>query len=262
MSVILEVDHATKKFSGLVANEDVSFRVSEGEIIGIVGPNGAGKTTLFNSISGAHHLTSGKIIYNKIDITNKKAHEICKLGIGRTFQIPQSLSQMSVYENVLVAALCRENNIEAAGENAKTIIALCGLEEFTQMSADSLNVMQKKRLEIARALATQPKLLLLDEVMAGLTGAERKDAINLIYLIHSSSITILMIEHVMEVVMKVSNRVIVLNSGKLLGDGTPEEITSNEQVISAYLGGAPVTDKGEKGLINDDAGSETPKSWV
>lgn len=240
MGIILEVNHATKRFSGLVANEDVSFQVSEGEIIGIVGPNGAGKTTLFNSISGAHSLTSGNIIFNGIDLTKKKAHEICKLGIGRTFQIPQSLGDMSVFENVLVAALCRENNTEAAGENAQKIIALCGLAEITHMSADSLNVMQKKRLEIARALATQPKLLLLDEVMAGLTGTERKEAINLIYNIHNSKMTILMIEHVMEVVMKVSNRVIVLNSGKLLADGTPEEIVNNEQVINAYLGGVSV----------------------
>lgn len=240
MSVILEVKHATKKFGGLIANEDISFSLKEGEIIGMVGPNGAGKTTLFNSISGAHSLTSGQVIFNGVDITKKKPYEICKLGIGRTFQIPQALNEMSVFENVLVAALNRHKSTSVAKEHTQKVIAMCGLASFIYMNAKDLNVMQKKRLEVARALATEPKLLLLDETMAGLSGVERKEAINLIQRIRISGISILMIEHVMEVVMNVSDRVVVLASGKLLAEGTPEEVTHNEQVIQAYLGGEVV----------------------
>jgi branched-chain amino acid transport system ATP-binding protein len=238
MKVILEMKHATKKFGGLIANEDITFSIIEGEIIGMVGPNGAGKTTLFNSISGTHSLTSGHVIFDGTDITQKKPYEICKLGIGRTFQIPQALNEMSVFENVLVASLNRHQSISAAKEHTKKVIAMCGLASFIFMNAGDLNVMQKKRLEIARALATEPKLLLLDETMAGLSGVERKEAINLIQRIRISGITILMIEHVMEVVMSVSDRVVVLSSGKLLAEGTPEEVTQNQQVIQAYLGGS------------------------
>lgn len=237
MSLILEVKHATKKFNGLVANSDISFQVEKGEIIGLVGPNGAGKTTLFNSLSGFHSLTSGEIIYNNINITKMKAYQISKLGIGRTFQIPQALNEMSVYENVLVASLSKSKDMEEAKNTTKMTIAMCGLAGFVDAMAGTLNVMQKKRLEIARALATKPELLLLDETMAGLTGVERKEAINLIHRIHRMGTTILMIEHVMEVVMTVSDRVVVLNTGQVLATGTPEEITANEEVISAYLGG-------------------------
>ena len=240
MKTILEIKNATKKFGGLVANEDVSFSVQEGEIVGVVGPNGAGKTTLFNSISGAHSLTSGNIIFNGIDITKKKSYKICKLGVGRTFQIPQSLNDMTVLDNVLVASLNRFKTVEEAKTHTEKVIAMCGLAAFIYMNAGDLNVMQKKRLEIARALATQPTLLLLDETMAGLSGVERKEAINLIRRIRTSGISILMIEHVMEVVMSVSDRVIVLTSGKLLAEGTPEEVTGNSEVIRAYLGGKTI----------------------
>ncbi|MDF2512567.1 MAG: transporter ATP-binding protein [Herbinix sp.] len=237
MNSILEIKNATKKFGGLIANDNITFSVQEGEIVGLVGPNGAGKTTLFNSVSGAHSLTSGQVVFNGEDITKKKPYEICKLGVGRTFQIPQSLNEMSVFENVLVAALNRHGSISVAKEHTQKVIAMCGLASFIYMHAGNLNVMQKKRLEIARALATEPKLLLLDETMAGLSGVERKEAINLIQRIKISGITILMIEHVMEVVMNVSDRVVVLTSGRLLAEGTPEEVTQNQQVINAYLGG-------------------------
>ena len=240
MKTILEIKNATKKFGGLVANEDVSFSVQEGEIVGVVGPNGAGKTTLFNSISGAHSLTSGNIIFNGTDITKKKSYKICKLGVGRTFQIPQSLNDMTVLDNVLVASLNRFKTVEEAKTHTEKVIAMCGLAAFIYMNAGDLKFMQKKRLEIARALATQPTLLLLDETMAGLSGVERKEAINLIRRIRTSGISILMIEHVMEVVMSVSDRVIVLTSGKLLAEGTPEEVTGNSEVIRAYLGGKTI----------------------
>lgn len=237
MGNILEIKEATKIFGGLVANEDITFEVGEGEIVGVVGPNGAGKTTLFNSISGAHTLTRGSITFDGKDITKMKAHDICKLGIGRTFQIPQSLNDMFVWENVLVGALCRTNKTDKAMEIVNETLEFCGLDDKRDMLAGKLNVAQKKRLEIARALATQPKLILLDETMAGLTATERKEAVELIKKINSRGIAILTIEHNMDVVMSVSNRVVVLVSGKFLMCGKPDEVTSNPEVISAYLGG-------------------------
>ncbi len=237
MKKILEITNATKQFGGLKANEGITFDVNEAEIVGVVGPNGAGKTTLFNSISGAHNLTSGSIIFEGTDITDRKAHEICKLGIGRTFQIPQSLNEMTVWDNILVGALNHTSKMNVAGEKVNEILELCSLNHMKDMIAGKLNVAQKKRLEIARAMATSPRLLLLDETMAGLTETERKEAIELIRKINAKGIAILTIEHNMDVVMSVSNRVVVLVSGKLLMVGNPEEVTSNPAVISAYLGG-------------------------
>lgn len=237
MSKILELNQITKKFGGLVANENVTFDVEEGEIVGVVGPNGAGKTTLFNSISGAFPPTSGTIIFNGQDITSLPAHECAKIGIGRTFQIPQSLNDMTVEDNIIVGALCHTNSMSEAAEKVEDVLKLCGMEKFRYMLAGKLNVAQKKRLEIARAMATDPKLLLLDETMAGLTATERVEAVELIHKINKMGIAILTIEHNMDVVMRVSNRVVVLVSGRLLMVGSPEEVTSNPEVISAYLGG-------------------------
>lgn len=236
MDLILQIKNATKKFSGLMANEDISFDVEKGSIVGVVGPNGAGKTTLFNSISGAHNLTSGSIIFDGVDVTQKKANEICALGMGRTFQIPQSLNDMTVYENVLVGSLCRHDNVLSAEKDTREILDICGLNKYKNNLVGNMNVIQKKRIEIARALATKPKILLLDETMAGLTNTERQDAVALIRLINSMGVTILTIEHVMDVVMAVSDKVVVINSGKLLMEGTPDEVTSNKEVIKAYLG--------------------------
>ena len=242
MSKILEVKNATKRFGGLVANEKVTFDVDEGEIVGVVGPNGAGKTTLFNSISGAHPLTEGNIIFDGKDITTMKPHDICKLGIGRTFQIPQSLVELKVFENVLIGALCKRNDMDEAMAHVDEILELCGIADIKYELAGKLNVPQKKRLEIARAMATDPKLLLLDETMAGLNATERKASVDLIRKINSTGVASLTIEHNMDVVMNVSKRVVVLVSGKLLTIGTPEEVISNPEVISAYLGGGAKED--------------------
>lgn len=235
---ILSVEHATKAFGGLIANEDISFEVREGEIVGVVGPNGAGKTTLFNSLSGAHRLTSGRICFRGQNITHLTAHDICRCGVGRTFQIPQSLNQMTVLENVLVGSMFREHNMRKARADAQEIVAFCGLDRYRDEKMSRMNVIQKKRVEIARALATKPTLLLLDETMAGLTDAERKEAVEFIRSINRQGITIITIEHVMDVLMAVSDRVVVINSGKLLMQGTPKEVVSDEKVIAAYLGGA------------------------
>lgn len=238
MKQLLKVENATKRYGGLVANADVSFDVTSGEIVGIIGPNGAGKTTVFNLISGAQNVTSGKIIFDGQDVTKLKANAVNRLGIGRTFQIPQTLTELTVGENILVGALCRENEMEAAWQVTDEIASFCGLDRMRDLVASSLNVAQKKRLEIARALATKPKLLLLDETMAGLTATERKESLDLIRGINKEGITILTIEHNMDVVMNVSDRVVVLNAGKVLKIGTPQEVTSDESVISAYLGSA------------------------
>ena len=234
---ILEVKNATKQFGGLKANENVSFDVEAGEIVGLVGPNGAGKTTLFNSISGVYELTSGSVSFDGQDITKRKAYQIAKMGIGRTFQIPQTLVDLKVYENVLVGALCKRDNMDEALKRVDEVLEFCGITHMRDMVAGSLNVPQRKRLEIARALATDPKLILLDETMSGLTATERKEAIDLIWKINNSGIAVVLIEHNMDVVMSVSNRVVVLVSGKLLMVGSPAEVTSNPEVIEAYLGG-------------------------
>lgn len=234
---LLEIKNATKAFGGLKANEDVTFDVEEGSIVGVVGPNGAGKTTLFNSISRTHDLTSGQIIFDGQDITKKKAYQACHMGMGRTFQIPQALEDMTVLENITIGALVHFNKVPAAMEKAKEVSEFCGLTELNDKLASGLNVMQKKRLEIARALAGDPKLLLLDEVMAGLNGVERDEAIELIRRINKKGVTILMIEHVMKVVMSVSDKVVVIVSGKKLMEGLPDEVTNNPEVINAYLGG-------------------------
>ena len=237
MSIILEIKEATKTFGGLKANEGISFEVEQGSIVGVVGPNGAGKTTLFNSISRTHNLTSGKIIFRGKDITGLHSYEACWEGMGRTYQIPQALEDMSVIDNILVGALYRRKKVHKARGFSEEVAEFCGLTELNGKLASGLNVMQKKRLEIARALAGEPQLLLLDETMAGLNGAEREEAIGLIRKINKKGITILMIEHVMQVVMSVSDKVVVIVSGKKLMEGTPSEVTSDEQVINAYLGG-------------------------
>ncbi len=214
MEPILQVENATKQFGGLMANQDITFDVEPGTIVGVVGPNGAGKTTLFNSISCAHSLTAGRIVFNSVDVTKAKPFEVCKMGMGRTYQIPQTMAGMTVLENILVGALCHKTLVSEGLEHAEEISAFCGLSDFNKLQADTLNVMQRKRLEIARALAGDPSLLLLDETMAGLNGIERQDAISLIRKINEKGITILMIEHVMEVVMSVSVKVVVIVSGK------------------------------------------------
>lgn len=237
MPVLLNVVNATKQFGGLMANQDISFEVEAGSVVGVVGPNGAGKTTLFNSISRAHPLTAGRIEFDGRNVTKAKPFQVCAMGMGRTYQIPQTMEGMTVLENILIGALCHKSRVSDGLAYAEEIARFCDLDRFNQAQAETLNVMQKKRLEIARAMASNPKLLLLDETMAGLNGVERHGAIDLIRKINAKGVTILMIEHVMEVVMSVSEKVVVIVSGRKLMEGTPREVTSNQEVINAYLGG-------------------------
>jgi branched-chain amino acid transport system ATP-binding protein len=232
----LEVIGVTKRFGGLFANDNIDFTVEEGEIVSIIGPNGAGKSTLFNCVTGFYRPNSGKISFMGEEITGYRADRICKLGVARTFQIVQIISDMTVLENVMTGALLRFNKIRPAVEKADEALTFAGLIEKKKFLATELTIADKKKLEVSMALATQPKLLMLDESMAGLTMVELREMIDLIKKIRGQGITLVVVEHVMEAVMEISDRVIVLNSGKKIMEGSPREVVVNKEVIQAYLG--------------------------
>ncbi len=232
----LEVDRVTKRFGGLFANDRIDFTVEEGEIVSIIGPNGAGKSTLFNCVTGFYRPNSGKISFMGREITNYRADKICKMGVARTFQIVQIISEMNALDNVVTGALLRFNKIQPAVEKAEEVLRFTGLIEKKGLFATELTIADKKRLEVSMALATQPGLLMLDESMAGLTRVELRGMIDLIKKIREKGITLVVVEHVMEAVMEISDRVIVLNSGKKIMEGTPQQVVVNREVIQAYLG--------------------------
>jgi len=232
----LEVIGVTKRFGGLLANDNINFTVEEGEIVSIIGPNGAGKSTLFNCVTGFYHPNSGKISFMGEEITSYRADKICKMGVARTFQIVQIISDMSVLENVMTGALLRFNKIRPAVEKAEEVLTFTGLMQRKELLATELTIADKKRLEVSMALATQPKLLMLDESMAGLTRVELREMIDLIKKIREKGVTLVVVEHVMEAVMEISDRVIVLNLGRKIMEGSPREVVVNKEVIQAYLG--------------------------
>jgi branched-chain amino acid transport system ATP-binding protein len=233
---LLDVQGVTKRFGGLLANDDVSFTVDEGEIVSIIGPNGAGKSTLFNCITGFYPPNAGRVVYHGKDITRLSADRICKLGIARTFQIVQIISDMTVLENVMTGAFLRSARNGTARGKAEEVLRFTGLFEKRNAAATALTIADKKRLEVSMALATQPKLLMLDEAMAGLTPVELKEMMALLRKVRGSGISLVIVEHVMEAVMELSDRVIVINSGKKIVEGPPNEIVVNPEVIQAYLG--------------------------
>lgn len=233
---LLEIQNVTMKFGNLIANDNVSFEVNEGEIVSLIGPNGAGKTTLFNCISGFYKPFCGKIIFDGKDITGKSTHQITRLGLTRTFQIVKPLKDMTVRENVLTGALLHAANKKEAESLTDQVLHTTHLWDKKDMLAGSLTIADKKRLEIARMLATKPKMMMLDEAMAGLNNTEVKEAMELCVNLNKDGITLLIVEHVMEAIMPISNRIIVLNAGKKIAEGRPEEIVNNEDVIKAYLG--------------------------
>lgn len=241
--MILQVESVTKKFGGLSAVSEVSLEIEEGNIIGLIGPNGAGKTTLFNCINGTLPITEGKIIFDGVDITRKKSHEIAKLGIARSYQIVQPFGNMTTLQNAMVGGFCKTKVYKEAEEIALHSLELVRLDHKKDLIAKYLNLGERKKLEIAKALSTQPKLLLLDEVMAGLTPSEVQEMVKIIHSINASGITLIIIEHIMEAIMSLSKRIVVLNFGKKIMEGTPSEVSSNQQVIEAYFG----VEDGEEG---------------
>ncbi len=238
MSVLLQVRDVTKRFGGLQALTQVSFDLPKGQILGLIGPNGAGKTTLFNTINGVYKPDGGRVLFHGQDVTGKKPYHLAKMGMARTHQIVRPLNDLTVRENVMVGACFGHENrpLHQAREIADEVLTFVGLDARADQLAGSLNVAQKKRLEMARALAARPHLLLLDEVLAGLNPAEIDGMVQTILKIRDQGITILMIEHVMKAIMNVSDRIIVLDYGQLIAEGTPQEIAGNQRVIEAYLG--------------------------
>jgi branched-chain amino acid transport system ATP-binding protein len=243
--MILQVEDVSKHFGGLQALADVTFSLPEGQILGLIGPNGAGKTTLFNVINGVYKPEQGRIVFRGEDVTGQRTYDLAHMGLARTHQIVRPLNELTVRENVMVGACFgrEDHHLKTAGEIADTVLAFVGLSERAGQLASSLNVGQKKRLEMARALAAQPFLLLLDEVLAGLNPSEIVQMVETVRAIRDQGITIIMIEHVMHAVMRVSDRMIVLDYGRQIAEGTPEEIANNPQVIEAYLGDPRLAEK-------------------
>ena len=233
---ILSVKNITRRFGGLTANSDVSIDVPKGEILGLIGPNGAGKSTLFNIIAGAIPPSEGTIVLNGANITGMDAPGRCSAGIARTFQVVKSFESMSVIENVMVGAFVRTGSATQARQKAAEVLEFVELDGRANALAGELTPPEKRRLEMARALATEPKLLLLDEVMTGLTPTEARKGVALIRRVRETGVTILMVEHVMEIVMPLVDRAVVLHLGKVLSEGTPKEVVADEAVINAYLG--------------------------
>jgi branched-chain amino acid transport system ATP-binding protein len=233
---LLEVQNVWKYFGGLAALRGVGFKVHKGEIVGLIGPNGSGKTTIFNVISGVYRCSSGRIIFNGKDITRSSPSNICKMGIARTFQLVKLFPDMTVLENIAAGAVYRCSTIKQAMEEAGELLEFANLSRFKNVLAGELPLGIKKIVELLRALATHPKLLLIDEMLAGLNPKESNDAIQLLWKIRENGITIIFIEHVMRAVMSVSDNIIVLNNGEKIAEGPPSEIARNEEVIKAYLG--------------------------
>jgi branched-chain amino acid transport system ATP-binding protein len=236
---ILEGKKLTKSFGGLAAVSQVDFDVDQGEIVGLIGPNGAGKTTLFNLISGAIIPDYGALEFKGQKLTGLRAHRICRAGIARTFQSVRVFPNMSVLRNVWLGAVFgtgKDTSPAAATKAAKNLLDFVGLAEMSSVRAGDLTIAHQKRLEVARALATEPEVLLLDELIAGLNATEAAAVMDLITKIRDRGITILMIEHVMKAIMSICNRVIVLHHGEKITEGTPGEVASNEMVIKIYLG--------------------------
>ncbi|HEV8438341.1 MAG TPA: ABC transporter ATP-binding protein [Methylomirabilota bacterium] len=233
---MLELEAVTKRFGGLTAVKDVSLAAAPAEIVGIIGPNGAGKTTLFNIISGFFAPDGGRVRLDGRDVTGLPPHRICALGLTRTFQLVKPFGHLSVLDNIVIGALTRLASVAEAREEARRVAALCRLEAFGESAAGSLPIGLRKRLEVARALGTRPRLLLLDEVMSGLNPAELGEMLALLRRLHADGVGLIVIEHIMAAMMRLAHRIVVLHHGEKIAEGRPEAIARDPRVVDAYLG--------------------------
>ena len=238
MAALLDVRSVSKRFGGLQALSRVAFTVAAGEIVGLIGPNGAGKTTLFNVVTGVYPPDDGRVVFRGEDVTGAAPHRLCKLGAARTFQVSKPFATLTVLQTVRIGALNRIPDMAGATVKALEVLELMGLAGKRDEPGRTLTVMERKRLEMARALATQPSLLLLDEVAAGLRPNEIQDMIALVRSIAAGGVSVLIIEHVLEAVMRLSARIVVLNHGEVIAEGRPAELANDVRVIDAYLGEA------------------------
>lgn len=233
---LLEVKQVSKRFGGLVANQDVSFSVDAGQVVGLIGPNGAGKTTMFNCVAGFFAPTSGSIMLGGRDIAGLPPETCARAGVARTFQIARTFTSMTACENVMTAAMLLQHNVAKARRAAMDWLAFAGLERFADRPAASMTISEQRRLAVARALAIQPRILLMDEVMAGLNPSEVREAVDVVLKIRDKGIACLIVEHVLEGIMPIADKIVVLDRGVKIAEGTPQQVSNDAAVITAYLG--------------------------